>query len=617
MSDDMDPNDTSKPHGFTPPPPKPSPPPKPPSPETFSGLDDAEDTALDETPDVGASPPDNEPKPLSSEPPPDLPNVEDLPDATTAPDNPISKDGGPVSVPSPHGANDSERPARDESDDVDDATEIDRALVPQPQGLVPRNSPFDPDPWACAMKKFLSNSQTRANGEGGGNTFIMAGGNINLIQNTGPPNQPARDPPQPARDPPRPAGDPPRPANDHPQPARDPPQPSADIPADKPTSPKTSSTSASSGQRETKPAAGIDKGEMFRSFIRGTMLPFRCMYGVLLHKFVIMSIAIIFSVFVLLPIVITLGIYMLSHAPSYVSNCVLGQGYEYGNPLGLSYPTWMPSWGSSQNDTVPEVHVVEDTQEPPPLKFQRPIPQAETDVLPEAIQGYKERLEGTNHEHKKELLDHLDELKKRAQDQKEFNQHFIDDIETRSIVQYRSLQALVANVDLILGELSGTVPRGRAAEGGDKWRWLDSRATARQKTLQRHYDWLKRITDDMDEGRSTEQEAIKDMKKRRRDTSVRMHNVCHAKDSLHGSKDAKTRDLKSGLNIVCSSNRRTTERWDQVSKAIEKERNAKAFDYLANHSRALEDAYVNIKWFAMTLMRELEEFARLDEGGEQ
>ena len=111
----------------------------------------------------------------------------------------------------------------------------------------------------------------------------------------------------------------------------------------------------------------------------------------------------------------------------------------------------MPSWGSSQNGTVPKVSVVEEVQGLSPLTFRRLIPKAESDILPEAITSYEERLADTGHEQKAVLLVDLADSKTRALDQKKLNQHFIDDMETRTVVQYRRLQALVASVDLVLG----------------------------------------------------------------------------------------------------------------------------------------------------------------------
>lgn len=237
------------------------------------------------------------------------------------------------------------------------------------------------------------------------------------------------------------------------RPAADAPKPLAadiNIPAADSASPKALPASTLPDKQETKPPAGSDMGDKARSFISGAALPFRWMFGILLHKYVIMFLAILFSLFVLLPVALTLGFYTLSHAPTYMKNHLLGQGYEYGNPFSVSYSTWLPSWGGSKNDTVPKMHVVEEVQEPPPLKFRRPIPQAETDILPDVIMRYKERLAASSHERKEELLANLAKSKARALGQREFNQYFINDMETRAILQYLRLQALVASIDLIL-----------------------------------------------------------------------------------------------------------------------------------------------------------------------
>ncbi|RSL74101.1 hypothetical protein CEP53_000519 [Fusarium sp. AF-6] len=615
MSDNTDPDDIYSPRGSSLPPTEPS------SSQTFSDLHGAKDTAIDQTTDVEASTPENEPEPLSSESPldpsisesppdpsssesppdasssespPEPLNVEDLPGATTAPEHPTPKDGGPGSVPSPVGPNDPAR-ANGESSDAKDDIEIDRALVVRPQGRGPHSGPLESNILINAARALMSKPRPQTNGTTTINNFFINEGNFSFHHTTGP-DQPAGDPPQPAANPP---------------------QPQVDPPADEATSPKassassssasSSSASSSSNEQETKPAAGSDKGEKVQSFIRGATLPFRWMCGILLRKHVIKFISILFGLFVLLPIAITLGVYGLSHVPSYVSNQILGKGYEFGNPFGVLYPTWMPSWGSSQDDTVPKMRVAEEAQEPSPLTFRRPIPQVETDILPDVILRYEKRLAGTNHENKEVLLDDLAKSKKRAQDQKKFNQNFIDDMEAWSNLQYRHLQALVGRVDLILKELSGEVAGGTAAEGGEEWRWWESRATARQKTLQRNLDWLNSIIDNINKGVSTGHEDIVSMMM---DMGI-----------LRYSEDAEARDLAAALKIVCSSERRTAERWHYVHQAIAKFQSLQArvrqmFNNQSNDYGDLEHAYRDIKALAMTLMGALEEFARLPEEDE-
>ncbi|RSM04084.1 hypothetical protein CEP52_007036 [Fusarium oligoseptatum] len=566
MSDNIDPDDIYSPRGSCPPPTEPS------SSQKFSDLHE----------------------PL---------NVEDLPGATTAPEHPTPKDG---SVPSHDGLDDPAR-TNDESSDVDDEIEIDRALVLRPQGRGPHSGPLESNALINAAHAFMSRPRPQTNGTTTINNFFINEGNFSFHHTTGP-DQPAGDPPQPAANPP---------------------QPQVDPPADEATSPKassasTSSASTSSNEQDTKPAAGSDKGEKVQSFIRGATLPFRWMCGILLRKHVIKFIAILFGLFVLLPIVITLGVYGLSHAPSYVSNQILGKGYEFGNPFGVLYPTWMPSWGSSQDGTVPKMHVAEEAQEPSPLTFRRPIPQVETDILPEVILSYEERLAGTNHENKVALLDDLAQSKKRAQDQKKFNQKFIDDMEAWSNLQYRHLQALVGRVDLILKELSGKVAGGTAAEGGVEWRWWESRATARQKTLQRNLDWLNSIIDNINEGVSTGHKDIVSMILQDGDViglKKKASGSCWAMHTLRYSEDAEARDLAAALKIVCSSERRTAERWYYVHQAIGKFQTLQArvrqmFNNRSNDYGDLEHAYRDIKALAMALMGALEEFARLSEEDE-
>ncbi|RSL53491.1 hypothetical protein CEP54_010370 [Fusarium duplospermum] len=602
MSDNMDPSDIYNPHSITPPPTEPT------SPHTFSDPHVAKDTALDETTNVEASNPENEPGPLSSESPPDQTTssesppeplkVEDLPGATTAPEHPTSKDGGQGSAPSAVGPNDLAR-ANGESSDVNGEIEIDRAMVAQPQGLVPYSSPLEPNAFLRLMQALMAGQQPQTNGATNIYNFFTNHGNFSLPHTTGP-NQPAGDPPKTAANPP---------------------QPRADTPADESTSPKASSTSTSSNDPETKPAAGSDKGEKVQSFIRGATLPFRWMCRILLHNYVIMLIAVLFSIFVLLPIVLTLGVYLLSHAPSYVSNHILGKGYEYGNPFGVSYPTWMPSWGSSQNDAVPSMHVAEEAQEPSPLTFQRPIPQAETDILPDVILRYEERLAGIDHKHEEAVLGSLVNSKRRAQDQKKFNQHFIDDMEAWSIIQYRHLQALVGSVDLILKQLLSEIAGGRAAEGGAKWRWWESRTTARQRTLQDNLDSFQSIIDKINEGLSTGHDEIVGMMLQDGHVSglnKQALDSCLAREILRHSEDAELRDLASGFKILCSSERRTRERWGHVHDAITKFQNSQQrirqmFNNRSKDYTALEDAYRDIKALAMALMGALEEFARLSE----
>ncbi|RSL88036.1 hypothetical protein CEP51_001941 [Fusarium floridanum] len=644
MSDNTDPDDIYSPRGSCPPPTEPS------SSQKFSDLHGAKDTAIDQTPDVETSNPENEPEPLSSESPPDPSisesspdpssesppepsslespldasssesppeplNVEDLPGATTAPEHPTPKDG---SVPSHDGLND---PARtndessdvdDESSDVDDEIEIDRALVLRPQGRGPHSGPLESNALINAAHAFMSRPRPQTNGTTTINNFFINEGNFSFHHTTGP-DQPAGDPPQPAANPP---------------------QPQVDPPADEATSPKassastssasTSSASTSSNEQETKPAAGSDKGEKVQSFVRDATLPFRWMCGILLRKHVLKFIAILFGLFVLVPIVITLGVYGLSHAPSYVSNQILGKDYEFGNPFGALYPTWMPSWGSSQDDTVPKMRVTEEAQEPSPLTFRRPIPQVETDILPDVILRYEKRLAGTNHENKVALLDDLAKSKKRAQDQKKFNQNFIDDMEAWSNLQYRHLQALVSRVDLILKELSGEVAGGTAAQGGNEWRWWESRATARQKTLQRNLDWFNRIIDNINEGVSTGNEEIVGIVTQYEhgsDPGNQAPGLRRAKHTLRHSEDAEIRDLASGFNIICSSEKRTGERWRHVREAIKKfqrlqKRARQMFNNRSNHYGDLEHAYRDIKALAMELMDALKQFARLSEEDE-
>ncbi|RSM00561.1 hypothetical protein CDV31_011727 [Fusarium ambrosium] len=538
MSDNIDPDDIYSPRGSCPPPTEPS------SSQKFSDLHGAKDKAIDQTPDVEASNPENEPEPLSSESPLDVSSFE-LP--------------------------------------------LDLSFLQSPMDLSFLESPLDPSSSESPPDPSISESPLDPSS--------------------------SESPPEPLNVEDLPGA---TTAPEHPTPKDRGP---GSVPS--PVGPNDPATT-SSNEQDTKPVAGSDKGEKVQSFIRGATLPFRWMCGILLRKHVIKFIAILFGLFVLLPIVITLGVYGLSHAPSYVSNQILGKGYDFGNPFGALYPTWMPSWGSSQDDTVPKMRVAEEAQEPSPLTFRRPIPQAETDILPDVILRYEKRLAGTNLENKEVLLDDLAKSKKRAQDQKKFNQKFIDDMEAWSNLQYRHLQALVGRVDLILKELSGEVAGGSAAEGGNEWRWWESRATARQKTLQRNLDWFNRIIDSINEGVSTGNEeivGIGNQYEHGSDLGKQASGLRQSKHTLRHSEDAEIRDLLSGFNIVCSSEKRTGERWRHVQEAIEKfqrlqERVRQMSNNQSNDYVDLEHAYRDIKALAMELMGALEEFARLSEEDE-
>ncbi|RMJ16827.1 hypothetical protein CDV36_003452 [Fusarium kuroshium] len=574
MSDNTDPDDIYSPRGSCPPPTEPS------SSQKFSDLHGAKDKAIDQTPDVEASNPENEPEPLSSESPRDVSSFE-LP--------------------------------------------LDLSFLQSPMDLSFLESPLDPSSSESPPDPSISESPP--------DPSISESPPDPSISESPPDPSSSESPPDPSisESPldPSSSESPPEPLNvedlpgattapEHPTPKDRGP---GSVPS--PVGPNDPART-SCNEQDTKPAAGSDKGEKVQSFIRDATLPFRWMCGILLRKHVIKFIAILFGLFVLLPIAITLGVYGLSHAPSYVSNQILGKGYEFGNPFGALYPTWMPSWGSSQHGTVPKMHVAEEAQEPSPLTFRRPIPQVETDILPEVILSYEERLAGTNHENKVALLDDLAQSKKRAQDQKKFNQNFIDDMEAWSNLQYRHLQALVGRVDLILKELSGKVAGGTAAEGGGEWRWWESRATARQKTLQRNFDWLNSIIDNINKGVSTRHEDIVSMMLQDGHVSglkKEASGSCWAMHTLRYSEDPEARDLAAALKIVCSSERRTGERWRHVQEAIEKfqrlqERARQMFNNRSNHYGDLEHAYRDIKALAMALMGALEEFARLSEEDE-
>lgn len=48
------------------------------------------------------------------------------------------------------------------------------------------------------------------------------------------------------------------------------------------------------------------------------------------------------------------------------------------------------------------------------------------------------------------------------------------------------------------------------------------------------------------------------------------HAFCRVKEILRNSKEAESRDLESASKIICSSERRTSERWRHMLAAIKK-----------------------------------------------
>ncbi|KAF4986314.1 hypothetical protein FDECE_16014 [Fusarium decemcellulare] len=176
----------------------------------------------------------------------------------------------------------------------------------------------------------------------------------------------------------------------------------------------------------------------------------------------------------------------------------------------------MPSWGGSEDGTLEEAPSVDEAR--PPLKFRHPIPQAESDVLPDVltdvIMWYEERLATINYGQKAALLADIGDSK---------------------------IKALT------------TVPAGQ-------------------------------------------------------------------KEILRNARGVEIRDLESASKIICSSERRTSERWGHVLAAIEKRaprRVARMVDSQSRAPEAQEGAYHEIEAFATGLMGELEDLALLPKGEER
>ncbi|KAF4986313.1 hypothetical protein FDECE_16013 [Fusarium decemcellulare] len=204
-------------------------------------------------------------------------------------------------LPSPNAGNIPPEHPTTESYDIDGEIEINSALVPKPQSLVPHNDHPDPVAWLHGAAAPGVGPKTQVKGGGSDDTIMImfaAGANINVSRH--------RDPTQTSPDPPK----------------------SADSPGEESTAPRTSSPSSDKGEEEsaapgasssssdkreesdkdTNKAADSHKGGKFCPSSKAIDMR---IYGVLI------------AIFILLPTCFVVGWFLLSDAPIFVSKLIL------------------------------------------------------------------------------------------------------------------------------------------------------------------------------------------------------------------------------------------------------------------------------------------------------
>ncbi|KAM0339680.1 hypothetical protein ACHAPU_010823 [Fusarium lateritium] len=238
-------------------------------------------------------------------------------------------------------------------------------------------------------------------------------------------------------------------------------------------------------------------------------------------------------------------------APGYLSSLVIP-------PSALSWKVWrskpMISTASSTTDKAASTQT---------LKFRRPIPLDESDILPDAISRCESSLSASSPTHA--LAPSFASSHEHAQRLKKLNENLIDAMELGSAAHLTRLHHLLGAIDMIQAELNKTAT-GSLAVGSSWCLWKPSE-TLQREVLASYVKWYADIVHDMISTREAEHKALHDVyfSPGMREQS---YLLCKMDETLR--EVGVDKDLQDTSSIICSSEIRTNACWNKVWQAISK-----------------------------------------------
>ncbi|KAM0343914.1 hypothetical protein ACHAPU_008077 [Fusarium lateritium] len=240
------------------------------------------------------------------------------------------------------------------------------------------------------------------------------------------------------------------------------------------------------------------------------------------------------------------------------------------------------------------------------LTFRRPVPTAEANIKPTALTGWQDSAKTV-----RVLLDDdflqgsILKAQQSAKEFREFNQHFIPNMETRSTQQYALLHSLVRNI-------KDTMARHDELIGTTRW-WWQAEPSLQQDALNFQKRFLA-LVDDIRGARGQEQDELEALLKNPgnrvgiREASLR----CDQHEA------SVPRELGALAHIFCSSGRRTTHRWDHVGQVISKfkrrlDRYPGIVQGLLDKSQSPRGVCVGLLGYLEKIMNDIVKFSDMEE----